>query len=508
VAPSSAVEFAVVKQTRLALPLAPLAVVLAALLAPAHAGASLALAGAGAPERVSALSRVTRARTDAREGIGVSLEIQESEFDFEGAASLSLVDSERSGCFEIASSVQLAPLEISSAFVASRPKTRIGVFRILGSPLVGAWSLESADLHWAFVEAGAGIVSGKVDARWYDPHNGVWLSEDPLGAVDSENLYAFGGMNPASATDPFGLFRVTRNGGVNSLGNWGDSATSIFGGIVMDTVGNTVSDLLGLDTIADSAFVAGDSSQSSGYRLWAAAKGIGTATLDVAGGAIAGRAAKVAARVPGLSKLVNAVAASRVGQAVASIAGREVRALGFVDDLVRAAGDSTVGRVLNTDVSELGNATVRNSRFANTGDLTAETFTRYQRYTDEAFSSVSRAQEAGRLTPPPGIATETYMGQQIDNIARIRMRRWLSSEGIDEGANEMLRVNRWLRDPAGSGKYRIPDVRVVGANIFDGTIGMKSLLTPQIADYFRFSMGEPVTIVRPTALGGSFSILR
>ena len=41
--------------------------------------------------------------------------------------------------------------------------------------------------------------------RWYDPHNAAWLSEDPLGPVDSQNLYAFVGWGPHAATDPMGL---------------------------------------------------------------------------------------------------------------------------------------------------------------------------------------------------------------------------------------------------------------------------------------------------------------
>ena len=41
--------------------------------------------------------------------------------------------------------------------------------------------------------------------RWYDPHNASWLSEDPAGAVDSSNLYAFVGWGPNSGTDPMGL---------------------------------------------------------------------------------------------------------------------------------------------------------------------------------------------------------------------------------------------------------------------------------------------------------------
>ena len=41
--------------------------------------------------------------------------------------------------------------------------------------------------------------------RWYDPHNAAWLSEDPIGPVDSPNLYAFVGWGPNSGTDPMGL---------------------------------------------------------------------------------------------------------------------------------------------------------------------------------------------------------------------------------------------------------------------------------------------------------------
>jgi len=42
-------------------------------------------------------------------------------------------------------------------------------------------------------------------ARWYDPRNGIFLSEDPMGDVDSPNLYAFVGWSPAMGTDPLGL---------------------------------------------------------------------------------------------------------------------------------------------------------------------------------------------------------------------------------------------------------------------------------------------------------------
>jgi len=41
-------------------------------------------------------------------------------------------------------------------------------------------------------------------ARWLDTRNATWLSEDPLGAVDSTNLYAFVGWQPNLSSDPLG----------------------------------------------------------------------------------------------------------------------------------------------------------------------------------------------------------------------------------------------------------------------------------------------------------------
>jgi len=42
-------------------------------------------------------------------------------------------------------------------------------------------------------------------ARWYDARNAHWLSEDPMGAVDSTNLYAFVGWQPNMGVDPLGM---------------------------------------------------------------------------------------------------------------------------------------------------------------------------------------------------------------------------------------------------------------------------------------------------------------
>ena len=42
--------------------------------------------------------------------------------------------------------------------------------------------------------------------RWYDPHNAAWMSGDPVGPVDSSNLYAFVGWGPQMGADPMGLW--------------------------------------------------------------------------------------------------------------------------------------------------------------------------------------------------------------------------------------------------------------------------------------------------------------
>lgn len=133
---------------------------------------------------------------------------------------------------------------------------------------------------------------------------------------------------------------------------------------------------------------------------------------------------------------------------------------------------------------------------------------RYQRYTDEAYTAASDAYAKGRLVVPEGMSADTIIGQRTDAIARIRMSRWLDSEGISEGPGEAMQLNRWLRDPAGSGSYRIPDVRIPDANlIMDGTIGFKWQTTPQVMDFYNFSGGSRITIVRPTQLGGAYSLL-
>jgi RHS repeat-associated protein len=48
--------------------------------------------------------------------------------------------------------------------------------------------------------------------RWYDPSTGVFLSEDPKGAIDSENLYALGRWAPHMYIDPLGMAVLVTQG--------------------------------------------------------------------------------------------------------------------------------------------------------------------------------------------------------------------------------------------------------------------------------------------------------
>jgi RHS repeat-associated protein len=45
-------------------------------------------------------------------------------------------------------------------------------------------------------------------ARWYSPKLGQFTSHDPLGYVDTQNLYAFAAFDPINGWDPFGLERT------------------------------------------------------------------------------------------------------------------------------------------------------------------------------------------------------------------------------------------------------------------------------------------------------------
>jgi RHS repeat-associated protein len=195
-----------------------------------------------------------------------------------------------------------------------------------------------------FVEPFTGFAYAR--ERFYDPRTGNFISPDPLGNIDSANLYAFAGGDPINGRDPQGLATKTKNGGSNFLGNLGDVVNvtgfwSEAASTALDTLGNTLSDALMLDTVADASVVAADSSRSGRERTIASAKGIGAAAFDVAGGEILGTAGKVLLRVPGAKNLVARVASGAAGRLLAT----DVRVL------ARGAAAKLTSRAAGADAS-------------------------------------------------------------------------------------------------------------------------------------------------------------
>ena len=109
-------------------------------------------------------------------------------------------------------------------------------------------------------------------ARWYDPQQGRFLSQDPMHGTAGLNLYSYAANNPLSLTDPLGL----EPGPVNYLRNPFSSDHWILNGL-----SNTVSDVLQLDTIAEASYTLGDYRCSAGDRAWAAFRLVKAAGEDV-----------------------------------------------------------------------------------------------------------------------------------------------------------------------------------------------------------------------------------
>lgn len=62
------------------------------------------------------------------------------------------------------------------------------------------------------------------EARWYDPENGRFLSEDPVGFEGGDvNLYAYVGNNPVNRFDPSGL---TWSSNLSFLYDWASGGGS------------------------------------------------------------------------------------------------------------------------------------------------------------------------------------------------------------------------------------------------------------------------------------------
>lgn len=113
-------------------------------------------------------------------------------------------------------------------------------------------------------------------------------------------------------------------------------------------------------------------------------------------------------------------------------------------------------------------------------------------------------QAQGRLSEN----ANTAVGNYVDRASAARMRLWLKSEGIAEKPGGLIEMNRWLRDPAGSGLYVRPDVRIPAVSrIYDATVGFKPYNSTQIVRFGQYSGGDRITLARPGAVRSSYSIV-
>jgi RHS repeat-associated protein len=243
---------------------------------------------------------------------------------------------------------------------------------------------------------------------------------------------------------------------------------------------NLIDDLVDLEMRIETAWASRDP------------EAIGRATAPVALAGISTAAGGVGVARAGASMMRSLAAPTqRVGSSVRAVPGR-ADALEAASRVVAESksGDTFIG------------PTIGRTGFKTWEDFNAEAYRRYQRYVDEAYDAAIEAERDGLLKGN----RNTRVGNFVDQESRIRLSDWLQSEGVPEGPDASAQLNRWLRDPSGSGDYVRPDVRLPGL-ILDATVGMKPPGTLQLRLNAKYSQGTPITVVRPSQLGGSYTLL-
>lgn len=135
-----------------------------------------------------------------------------------------------------------------------------------------------------------------------------------------------------------------------------------------------------------------------------------------------------------------------------------------------------------------------------TGPITSHVTEFYQGTLSQSYADAQAELRAGSLEIPKGVSERTVLGQRADALARANLELALSPGGQLEAYKDRVLVNQYLRDPSGSGAYRIPDIQIPSEGvILDGTIGYKDINTQQVRDFFRYSPTTgTVVIVTPT----------
>jgi RHS repeat-associated protein len=174
--------------------------------------------------------------------------------------------------------------------------------------------------------------------------------------------------------------------------------------------------------------------------------------------------------------------------------------------VVAAAGADWPGagpRASAANSGEFIGPLIGKSGFRTSGEFAEAVGTRYQGYVDSAYLAGQRLESLGLLRGNPN----TRLGDYVDRISARDLKAYLRSEGVSEGSHGIVQMNRWLRDPAGSGLYVRPDVRIPAAGrIYDATVGFKPYNSTQITLFGRYSGGDRITVIRPSPMG-SYSIV-
>jgi len=129
---------------------------------------------------------------------------------------------------------------------------------------------------------------------------------------------------------------------------------------------------------------------------------------------------------------------------------------------------------------------------------------RYASAYERGLTHVDAELATGKIRAPIGQPEHLFRANRIDSFARGDLRSFAAQLGHGP---DVVRINQRLYLNGDTGKFRVPDLYFPQSQtILDGTLGTKSLSTPQVKD-FRISTGnKPVGIVRPENYGGFYWI--
>jgi hypothetical protein len=335
-----------------------------------------------------------------------------------------------------------------------------------------------------------------------------------VGYMDSMNLYQAFGMNPVNFTDPFGLqekeFSVMYRANPGDLDRIQYLQAQSRKGYAKGAFAAAATFALSPFSAPTIIALCGSGLIYHGLENYSDRRMAGQSKLEAKTGAVvdtltlgtypifAGRDAGTGDIVSGEQKLkiVSDLIPTTIGGTVGVVSGSLFSRLNpstfqLIDDAFR---------VLDFQRTSTGYVAVTDSTTSNLPVLHRDQIiiNNYQRYYNEAWVQVIKDYNAGNIKIPTGLHWKTTLGQRVDTIVRNRLRNYLKREGIAEGPEMEVLVNRWLRDPSGSGQYRIPDVKLNQTSIIlDGTIGSKTLNDAQIQDFIIYSDGFRVFIIRP-----------